>query len=58
VLLESTNEALTTITQLLGKSVPAVKFLLHRLYRKTTIANRAALVAVLHPRENRPPTNS
>jgi DNA-binding CsgD family transcriptional regulator len=31
----------------LGKSVQAVKFLLHRIYEKTGLANRAALVAAL-----------
>ena len=31
----------------LAKSVPAVKFLLHRIYQKTGVSNRAALVAAL-----------
>ena len=31
----------------LAKSVEAVKFLLHRIYQKTGISNRAALVAAL-----------
>ena len=31
----------------LGKSVQAVKFLLHRIYLKTGVSNRAALVAAL-----------
>lgn len=38
----------------LGKSVQAVKFLLHRIYRKTGVANRAALVAALRT-VNAPP---
>lgn len=35
------------IADRLGKSVPAVKFLLHRVYQKTGVANRAALVSML-----------
>jgi DNA-binding CsgD family transcriptional regulator len=35
------------IADQLAKSVTAVKFLLHSIYRKTGLANRAALVAVL-----------
>jgi DNA-binding CsgD family transcriptional regulator len=35
------------IADRLGKSVPAVKFLLHRIYTKTGISNRTALVAAL-----------
>ncbi len=35
------------IADRLGKTVDAVKFLLHRIYQKTGIPNRAALVAVL-----------
>jgi DNA-binding CsgD family transcriptional regulator len=35
------------IADRLGKSVAAVKFLLHRVYRKTGVANRAALVSML-----------
>ena len=40
------------IADRLGKSVHAVKFLLHRIYQKTDIPSRAALVAVLHARSN------
>ena len=40
------------IADRLGKSVHAVKFLLHRIYQKTGIPSRAALVAVLHARSN------
>jgi DNA-binding CsgD family transcriptional regulator len=35
------------IADRLGKSVPAVKFLLHRIYTKTGVSNRTALVAAL-----------
>jgi len=35
------------IAERLGKTVNAVKFLLHRIYRKTGVPSRAALVAVL-----------
>ena len=35
------------IADRLGKTVDAVKFLLHRIYQKTGIPSRAALVAVL-----------
>jgi len=35
------------IADRLGKSVTAVKFLLHRVYRKTGVANRSALVSML-----------
>jgi DNA-binding CsgD family transcriptional regulator len=35
------------IADRLGKTVSAVKFLLHRAYQKTGVPNRAALVAVL-----------
>jgi DNA-binding CsgD family transcriptional regulator len=42
------------IADRLGKTVDAVKFLLHRIYHKTGIPNRAALVAVLRSRPNRP----
>jgi DNA-binding CsgD family transcriptional regulator len=38
------------IADRLGKSVHAVKFLLHRIYEKTGVPNRAALVAVLRSR--------
>jgi DNA-binding CsgD family transcriptional regulator len=38
------------IAERLGKSVHAVKFLLHRIYEKSGVPNRAALVAVLRPR--------
>ena len=38
------------IAERLGKSVDAVKFLLHRIYRKTGIPSRTALVAVLRSR--------
>jgi DNA-binding CsgD family transcriptional regulator len=41
------------IADQLGKTVDAVKFLLHRIYQKTGIPNRAALVAVLRARPNR-----
>jgi DNA-binding CsgD family transcriptional regulator len=41
------------IADRLGKTVSAVKFLLHRIYRKTGVPNRAALVAVL--RQQREP---
>ena len=39
------------IADRLGKSVHAVKFLLHRIYEKSGVPNRAALVAVLRPRQ-------
>ena len=35
------------IADRLGKTVYAVKFLLHRIYQKTGIPNRSALVAVM-----------
>jgi DNA-binding CsgD family transcriptional regulator len=35
------------IAERLGKTVHAVKFLLHRIYEKTGVTNRAALVAML-----------
>ena len=38
------------IADQLGKSVHAVKFLLHKIYEKTGVPNRAALVAVLRSR--------
>jgi DNA-binding CsgD family transcriptional regulator len=38
------------IADKLGKSVHAVKFLLHTIYRKSGVASRAALVAVLRSR--------
>jgi len=38
------------IADQLGKSVHAVKFLLHKIYEKTGVASRAALVAVLRAR--------
>lgn len=41
------------IADRLGKTVYAVKFLLHRIYQKTGIPNRAALVAVLRSRQKR-----
>jgi DNA-binding CsgD family transcriptional regulator len=41
------------IADQLGKSVDAVKFLLHRIYQKTGVPSRAALVAVLRARPNR-----
>ena len=41
------------IADQLGKSLDAVKFLLHRIYQKTGIPSRAALVAVLRARPNR-----
>ena len=41
------------IADRLGKTVDAVKFLLHRIYQKTGVPNRAALVAVLRSRPNR-----
>jgi DNA-binding CsgD family transcriptional regulator len=37
----------------LGKTVSAVKFLLHRIFQKTGIPSRAALVAVLRSQPNR-----
>jgi len=40
------------IADQLGKTVAAVKFLLHRIYEKTGIPNRAALVAVLRSRSH------
>jgi DNA-binding CsgD family transcriptional regulator len=41
------------IADRLEKSVPAVKFLLHRIYTKTGISNRAALVAALQALQDR-----
>jgi DNA-binding CsgD family transcriptional regulator len=41
------------IADLLGKTVDAVKFLLHRIYQKTGVPNRTALVAALRSRPNR-----
>ena len=41
------------IADRLGKSVHAVKFLLHKVYEKTGVPNRAALVAVLRSRPKR-----
>jgi DNA-binding CsgD family transcriptional regulator len=41
------------IADQLGKTVYAVKFLLHRIYRKTGVPSRAALVAVLRSRPRR-----
>lgn len=41
------------IADQLGKTVHAVKFLLHRVYQKTGVPNRAALVAVLRSRPRR-----
>ena len=41
------------IADRLGKTVDAVKFMLHRIYQKTGLPNRAALVAVLRSRPNR-----
>jgi DNA-binding CsgD family transcriptional regulator len=41
------------IADRLGKTVDAVKFLLHRVYHKTGVPSRAALVAVLRSRPNR-----
>jgi DNA-binding CsgD family transcriptional regulator len=38
------------IADRLGKSIHAVKFLLHKIYEKTGVPNRAALVAVLRTR--------
>lgn len=43
------------IADWLGKTVDAVKFLLHRIYQKTGIPSRAALVAVLRARPTRTP---
>ena len=40
------------IADQLGKTVAAVKFLLHRIYTKTGVPNRAALVAALRSRSN------
>jgi DNA-binding CsgD family transcriptional regulator len=39
------------IADRLGKTVSAVKFLLHRIYQKTGVPNRAALVALLRPQK-------
>ena len=41
------------IADRLGKTVDAVKFLLHRIYQKTGVPNRTALVAVLRSHPNR-----
>jgi DNA-binding CsgD family transcriptional regulator len=41
------------IAERLGKTVDAVKFLLHRIYQKTGFPSRAALVAVLRSSPNR-----
>jgi DNA-binding CsgD family transcriptional regulator len=41
------------IADRLGKTVDAVKFLLHRVYQKTGVPSRAALVAILRSRPNR-----
>jgi DNA-binding CsgD family transcriptional regulator len=38
------------ISERLGKSVEAVKFLLHRIFQKTGVSSRAALVAALRSR--------
>jgi DNA-binding CsgD family transcriptional regulator len=38
------------IADRLGKTIYAVKFLLHRIYQRTGVSNRAALVAVLRSR--------
>ncbi len=43
------------IADRLGKTVDAVKFLLHRIYQKTGVPNRTALVAVLRSHPNRLP---
>jgi DNA-binding CsgD family transcriptional regulator len=40
------------IAERLGKSVDAVKFLLHRIYQKTRIPSRTALVAALRSRRH------
>ena len=40
------------IADRLAKSVHAVKFLLHRIYQKTGVPNRAALVAALGARHD------
>ena len=42
------------IADQLGKSVHAVKFILHRIYEKSGVPNRAALVAVLRSRRKLP----
>ena len=41
------------IADQLGKSVPAVKFLLHSIYSKSGVSNRASLVAVLRSTQTR-----
>jgi DNA-binding CsgD family transcriptional regulator len=41
------------IADRLGKSLHAVKFLPHRIYQKTRLPGRTALVAVLRSRSNR-----
>jgi DNA-binding CsgD family transcriptional regulator len=46
------------IADRLGKTVHAVKFLLHRIYQKTGIPGRAALVAVLRSRLTPDPEHS
>ena len=38
----------------LGKTVHAVKFLLHRVYKRTGLPNRAAVVAAIRDPDNRP----
>jgi DNA-binding NarL/FixJ family response regulator len=45
------------IADRLGKTVAAVKFLLHRIYQKTGVPSRTALVAVLRASSSRPPNN-
>ena len=42
------------IADRIGKSVHAVKFLLHRIYQKTGLPSRGALVAVLRSRPRQP----
>jgi DNA-binding CsgD family transcriptional regulator len=42
------------IADKLAKSVQAVKFLLHRVYQKTAVPNRAAFVAAFRARPNSP----
>ena len=42
------------IADRLGKTVHAVKFLLHRIYRKTKVPSRARLIAILRGRPSEP----
>ena len=42
------------IADRLGKTVHAVKFLLHRIYRKTNVPSRARLIALLRGQSTEP----